>query len=88
MTTWTKLEDGTWGIRWEDCPYPGGTAEGLPVTVTTRAGKKTEVIAGPRERYFLVKGGRRVDIYRVATPEQEARYTREYAEQRERALND
>lgn len=81
--SWTKLDDGTWGARLENFAY-AGTAEnkGLGVTLTTRAGRKTDVILGDFVRQFRIKGGIIVKVYRVFENEAEyqASLTREHGD--------
>jgi len=62
--SWTR-EGDDWAVRWEGSEYPSGTAAGFVVTVTSRSGRKAEVILGELVRHYLVKGGRHVDIYAV-----------------------
>ena len=80
--TWTKLDSGEWAVKLTDAPWPGGTGTSLPVTVTARSGQTKQVILGEHVRVWRIKGGRFVDIYRVATVEERAAMTAEHAEAR------
>jgi hypothetical protein len=82
--TWTKLENGEWGVKLLGSEWPQGTGRGLPVTVETQAGRKTEVVLGEHIRTFRIAGGRFVDIYEKATEAQKAQFTAEARAERER----
>lgn len=63
--TWTKLTDGTWGVKVMRCqPY---IVEGEPIVVQTRSGEKKPVLLGPLVREFRVKGGDFVRVFKVQT---------------------
>jgi hypothetical protein len=66
--TYTKLEDGTWGVSLHCPDYPEHFV-GLTVTAVTRAGRRSQVTLGEHVRSFMKKGerGRQTDIFRVAS---------------------
>ncbi len=71
MNTWTRLEDGTWGVQLPEF-YPTNVREpgpdrntGLPVTVKTKSGKKKTVILGDFVKSFRGKRGIVIKVYRV-----------------------
>lgn len=71
MNTWTRLEDGTWGVALPnfypsnaDGPGPDVNS-GLPVTVKTKSGEKKTVVIGDFVKKYRIKGGIIVKVYRV-----------------------
>ena len=63
--SWTKLDDGSWGVRLERAPWPSGTGVGLPVVVRSKSGRRATVVLGEHLRGFRIKGGVFVDVYRA-----------------------
>jgi hypothetical protein len=67
MASWTKLNNGEWGIKVENAQYYPDQMIGTPIIVTNKAGDKTEVIIGKHVSGYMPKGGRgrHTDIYEV-----------------------
>jgi hypothetical protein len=76
MTTWMKLEDGTWGIRVENGDYPEHEVGSVRV-VKTKAGKTSRVVVGEHIRHWIVGPRRWVDIYRIDDEKTKAQAVRD-----------